>query len=502
MCSQGSKNMSLNGFQRMLNINPARALAYFTNVNSDRRLGFRVYDDMLEQKYEYRRPEFLQLDEESEQAASDHDSRPIIIPHRELPFNAGYAEAINAGKTPKKNEDQSVAGMFCLNVRKSTDGPDGTGSPTHVAQTKIPYAYFGVFDGHAGCGAALMAVNQLHIHIMEKLQGIRELLAYESDEKLAMADELAEAVVSSVTIDSLVIGTLEEVFFEMDEQIRREKVTYRIDGGCTALVALFLGKRLYVANAGDCRAIVAHKGKVIPLSRDFTPETERQRLQLMAYQRPQLLGNDFGRLEFQQRPRKKHVGQQLLYRDRHMTGWALKTVTEDDARKFPMINGEGKKARLLDTIGTTRGFGDHDLKVAFCGLPIKPFLTPQPEVRKFDLSSSKLTEDDVIIMASDGLWERLSSEKAAELVMETFSKVPKDDKRRYVMAAQALVGDARGTLSEKGWRRTNGELASYDDISVFVIPISECCSEMAKFTVEYETPPSVKPTHSIDNEED
>ena len=50
---------------------------------------------------------------------------------------------------------------------------------------------------------------------MEKLQGIRELLAYENDEKLAKADELADAVVSSVTIDSLVIGTLEEAFFEM-----------------------------------------------------------------------------------------------------------------------------------------------------------------------------------------------------------------------------------------------------------------------------------------------
>ena len=82
-------------------------------------------------------------------------------------------------------------------------------------QTKIPYAYFGIFDGHAGCGAALMAVNQLHIHIMEKLQGIKELLAYENDEKLAMAEELADAVVSSVTIDSLIIGTLEEAFFEM-----------------------------------------------------------------------------------------------------------------------------------------------------------------------------------------------------------------------------------------------------------------------------------------------
>ena len=60
-----------------------------------------------------------------------------------------------------------------------------------------------------------MAVNQLHFHIMEKLQGIKELLAYESDDKLAMAEELADAVVSSVTIDSLVIGVLEEAFFEM-----------------------------------------------------------------------------------------------------------------------------------------------------------------------------------------------------------------------------------------------------------------------------------------------
>lgn len=47
---------------------------------------------------------------------------------------------------------------------------------------------------------------------------------------------------------------------------------------------------------------------------------------LQAYQRPQLLGNDFGRLEFQQRPRKKHVGQQLLYRDRHMTGWYVRFI--------------------------------------------------------------------------------------------------------------------------------------------------------------------------------
>ena len=42
------------------------------------------------------------------------------------------------------------------------------------------------------------------------------------------------------------------------------------------------------------------------------------------------------------------------------------------------------------------------------------------QVRKFDLSSSKLTEDDVIIMASDGLWERISSEKVLRRLINPF----------------------------------------------------------------------------------
>ena len=42
---------------------------------------------------------------------------------------------------------------------------------------------------------------------------------------------------------------------------------------------------------------------------------------------------------------------------------------------------------------------------------------------------------------------------------------------RYIVAAQALVDEARGTLSERGWRTRNNEAASYDDISVFVVPL-------------------------------
>ena len=54
-----------------------------------------------------------------------------------LIFNVLFYRTINAGKTPNKNEDQSVAGMFCLNVSKSSGEADDEGSPTRVSQVQL-----------------------------------------------------------------------------------------------------------------------------------------------------------------------------------------------------------------------------------------------------------------------------------------------------------------------------------------------------------------------------
>lgn len=51
--------------------------------------------------------------------------------------------------------------------------------------------------------------------------------------------------------------------------------------GCTAVVALVAGKKLYVANAGDSRCVCSVKGQAVALSEDHKPENpaELERIQ-------------------------------------------------------------------------------------------------------------------------------------------------------------------------------------------------------------------------------
>lgn len=44
------------------------------------------------------------------------------------------------------------------------------------------------------------------------------------------------------------------------------------DSGCTAVVALLVNNKVFVANAGDSRCIVSKKGEVVEMSLDHKPE--------------------------------------------------------------------------------------------------------------------------------------------------------------------------------------------------------------------------------------
>ncbi|XP_069760298.1 protein phosphatase 1H isoform X1 [Narcine bancroftii] len=477
-----------------------------------------VNGNELPMKFPYSRPEFLGLSQDEIECSADHIARPILTvkESQRLPWATGYAEVINAGKSTH-NEDQGSCQV--VTVKKKTSAPitpsknsavkrrsslpngEGLQSKDNSESEGISFNYWALFDGHAGTGAAIVASKLLHHKIAEHLQEVTGVLRNSAVQPPTCLTDESEVVANTRTLtraaslrgsmgtpgspsspptrffiekkiahEGLVIGAIENAFQEMDTQIERERSVYNISGGCTSLAVVFLMGKLYVANAGDSRAIIIQNREIIPMSSEFTPESERQRLQYLAFLQPHLLGNEFTHLEFSRRVQRKELGKKMLYRDFYMTGWAYKTIEEDDL-KFPLVYGEGKKARVMATIGVTRGFGDHDLKVHDSNIRIKPFLSCTPEVRVYDYTQHEHDADDTLVLATDGLWDVLSNKEVAEAITSFLANCASDDPHRYTLAAQDLVMRARGVLKDRGWRISNERLGSGDDISVYVIPL-------------------------------
>lgn len=297
----------------------------------------------------------------------------------------------------------------------------------------------------------------------------------------------------------------------MDAMLAEDRDKYRNAGGCTALVSLFILGKMFVANAGDSRAVLCQRRVIrpasdepeasserqlhiypVPFSYDHTPDTERPRLLETASLNPALMGNEYVAMEYGKRPQSRDLGQRILYRKGTMKGWAYKTLTPDDLR-IPIVTGEGKRSRLLGTIGVTRGFGDHDLRALYTQVLIKPFLSCHPDVRYRDLSEVvSVPSDDnedgdygLLVMATDGLWDVSDPESVSQTVFQTLDK-NRTERHRYTMAAQELVAKARGRINDSGhWRLADSKAAAtVDDISVLVIPVYQYYKEYAHWERE------------------
>eukprot|EP00188_Purpureofilum_apyrenoidigerum_P001952 Plantae.Rhodophyta-Purpureofilum_apyrenoidigerum.ctg21305.p1 GENE.Plantae.Rhodophyta-Purpureofilum_apyrenoidigerum.ctg21305~~Plantae.Rhodophyta-Purpureofilum_apyrenoidigerum.ctg21305.p1 ORF type:complete len:472 (-),score=62.83 Plantae.Rhodophyta-Purpureofilum_apyrenoidigerum.ctg21305:237-1652(-) len=143
--------------------------------------------------------------------------------------------------------------------------------------------------------------------------------------------------------------------------------------GCTALTLLFAGREIFVANAGDCRAVLCRGGKAVLMSDDQTAQVQSEKVRVEARG---------GKVEY-----IENVGQ-----------WR--------------VNGE---------IAVTRSIGDRRLK---------PALSPTPEVKKFTITD----EDEFIVMATDGLWDVISPEEAVHMVQTTV-RMPEMGAKRLAMKA-------------------------------------------------------------------
>ncbi|XAR62153.1 Phosphoprotein phosphatase [Bertholletia excelsa] len=123
-------------------------------------------------------------------------------------------------------------------------------------------------------------------------------------------------------------------------------------GGSTAVTAILLnGRRLWVANVGDSRAVLSRGGRAIQMTTDHEPNTER------------------GSIENK--------------------GGFVSNMPGD----VPRVNGQ---------LAVSRAFGDKSLK---------SHLRSDPDVQYVNIDSST----DILILASDGLWKVMENQEAVDI---------------------------------------------------------------------------------------
>ncbi|KAH0883149.1 hypothetical protein HID58_059245 [Brassica napus] len=185
-------------------------------------------------------------------------------------------------------------------------------------------AFYGVFDGHGGTDAALFVRKNILRFIIE-----------------------------DTYFPLCVKKAIKNAFLKADYQFADDS-SLDISSGTTALAALIFGRRLIIANAGDCRAVLGRRGRAIELSKDHKPNciTEKTRIE------------------------------------------NLGGVVYDG-----YLNGQ---------LSVSRAIGDWHMKGprgSACPL------TPEPELQETDLSEA----DEFLIMGCDGLWDVMSSQCAVTI---------------------------------------------------------------------------------------
>ncbi|TYZ58753.1 hypothetical protein PybrP1_011547 [[Pythium] brassicae (nom. inval.)] len=227
-------------------------------------------------------------------------------------------------------------------------------------------SFYGVFDGHGGDGAANYCVQAM-----------------------------CQNVIREPSFAKDPVTALKKGFLRTDHEYLQIANRKNSEDGTTAVAVLAQGDALYVAHAGDSRAILVHSsGKVTALTSDHKPN------------RPD------------ERRRVQDLGGSVVF-------WGV--------------------WRVEGILAVSRAIGDRMLK---------PFVVAEPEVKELRRTS----KDRFLVVASDGVWDTITNEDAAEIVLKH------DDAQ-----------DAAKVLMDEAYAR-----GSLDNICVMVIDLREEKNQCAK----------------------
>ncbi|KAL0074062.1 phosphatase 2C-like domain-containing protein [Phycomyces blakesleeanus] len=195
-------------------------------------------------------------------------------------------------------------------------------------------SFFAVYDGHGGDLAAKYSGEHLH-EILFRSQAFRR-------------HNYRDA--------------LKRSYFTIDEQMRRDPLFANDLSGCTAVSALLTEDNvLFVANAGDSRAIISTtKGKAIPLSHDHKPTLKQEHFRI---------------------------------------------TQAGDYVEFGRVNG---------SLALSRALGDFEFKKNSQLPPEKQAVTADPDITEHELTDY----DEFMVIACDGIWDCMTSQEVVDFVRQ------------------------------------------------------------------------------------
>ncbi|GLJ41980.1 hypothetical protein SUGI_0869120, partial [Cryptomeria japonica] len=191
-------------------------------------------------------------------------------------------------------------------------------------------AFYGIFDGHSG-GEASKYVKET----------ILDLILYDPN----FPNDVETAITNA--------------FAATENGLRSAGI---LKAGTTALMVLVWGRTLFIANAGDCRAVLSRSGKHINMTTDHKPTNKDERLRIES--------------------------------------------------RGGVISSDGYINGVNCQFGVSRGLGDWEFKLESVALNLLSPISADPELNTYELTQ----EDEFLIIASDGVWDVLKSDFAQEVV--------------------------------------------------------------------------------------
>lgn len=323
--------------------------------------------------------------------------------------------SLAAAASVEQQQQKVEAGAFsALGPRESNEDRQvvvqGLGGDANVTLAAV-------FDGHRGHEVAAYAAAQLPRHLLLASVQLGGADCTSSNGDAPQADSSsgpAQALQQAFLATDAGFWSTWQAEMHANAAVGQYAERYP---GCTALAAVVAGRKLFVANAGDGRAVLSRGGVAVPLSRQHTADLEDERARVVA-------AGGF----VQYRGGSWRVGPAALQVTRALGDYDLKRATAQQQQQAQQQHHPLKQQRLYTVSACSSCSDSTPAVVPIAAMPV----TAEPEVVSLGLDSG----DQFLILGTDGLWDVISDQEAVGLVQDTV-KDPALCAKRLVQEALA-----------------------------------------------------------------